>query len=142
MNIISRLDGTRDLVGMDLFTNSLLPAIVELASDSNWRVRLAIIENVPLIAERLGSSFFEDHLQNLSMSWMCDPVFSVRTAATKNLTRFTRIFGPEWSAKFVVPRVVEMISNPHYLYRMNAMTAVIVRCRRRDVCAARLRQWL
>ena len=31
-------------------SQSLLPAIVELAEDSKWRVRLAIIEYMPLLA--------------------------------------------------------------------------------------------
>jgi len=35
-------------------SQSLLPAIVELAEDSKWRVRLAIIEYMPLLA---GTTF-------------------------------------------------------------------------------------
>lgn len=32
------------------YLQSLLPAIVELAEDTKWRVRLAIIEYMPLLA--------------------------------------------------------------------------------------------
>ena len=38
------------MIGMDLLAQSLLPAIEELAADKHWRVRLAIIEYVPLLA--------------------------------------------------------------------------------------------
>jgi hypothetical protein len=41
------------VIGIDLLSQSLLPAIVELASDKQWRVRLAIIENIPLLAAQL-----------------------------------------------------------------------------------------
>ena len=41
------------VIGIELLSQSLLPAIVELAEDKQWRVRLAIIENVPLLATQL-----------------------------------------------------------------------------------------
>ncbi|KAG9444059.1 hypothetical protein H6P81_015399 [Aristolochia fimbriata] len=44
LNIISKLDQVNQVIGIDLLSHSLLPAIVELAEDRQWRVRLAIIE--------------------------------------------------------------------------------------------------
>ena len=41
------------VIGIGQLSQSLLPAIVELAEDSKWRVRLAIIEYMPLLAEQL-----------------------------------------------------------------------------------------
>ena len=41
------------VIGISQLSTSLLPAIVELAEDSKWRVRLAIIEYMPLLAEQL-----------------------------------------------------------------------------------------
>jgi serine/threonine-protein phosphatase 2A regulatory subunit A len=41
------------VIGIELLSQSLLPAIVELAEDKQWRVRLAIIENIPLLAGQL-----------------------------------------------------------------------------------------
>ena len=43
------------VIGISQLSQSLLPAIVELAEDSKWRVRLAIIEYMPLLAEQLVS---------------------------------------------------------------------------------------
>lgn len=53
LNIISRLDAVNKVIGIELLSQSLLPAIVELAEDSQWRVRLAIIEYIPLLAKQL-----------------------------------------------------------------------------------------
>jgi serine/threonine-protein phosphatase 2A regulatory subunit A len=50
----------------------LLPAIVELAEDSKWRVRLAIIEYMPLLAGQLGVEFFDEKLNSLCMTWLVD----------------------------------------------------------------------
>jgi serine/threonine-protein phosphatase 2A regulatory subunit A len=41
------------VIGIDLLSQSLLPAIIALAEDKQWRVRLAIIENIPLLATQL-----------------------------------------------------------------------------------------
>ena len=43
------------VIGIKQLSQSLLPAIVELAEDTKWRVRLAIIEYMPLLAGQLVS---------------------------------------------------------------------------------------
>lgn len=53
LNIISKLDAVNKVIGIELLSQSLLPAIVELAEDRQWRVRLAIIEYIPLLATQL-----------------------------------------------------------------------------------------
>ena len=45
------------VIGISELSQSLLPAIMELAEDSKWRVRLAIIEYMPLLAGQLVSFF-------------------------------------------------------------------------------------
>jgi len=59
---------------MDQLSQSLLPAIVELSEDRHWRVRLAIIEYIPLLASQLGQDFFDDKLKSLCMRWLEDQV--------------------------------------------------------------------
>lgn len=55
LNIISTLDVVNKVIGISQLTETLLPAILELAEDKKWRVRLAIIEYMPLLAEQLVS---------------------------------------------------------------------------------------
>lgn len=55
------------VIGIDLLSQSLLPAIVELAEDRHWRVRLAITEYIPLLASQLGVGLFDDKLGGLCM---------------------------------------------------------------------------
>lgn len=62
------------VIGIDLLSQSLLPAIVELAEDRHWRVRLAIIDYIPLLASQLGVDFFDDKLGALCMQWLGDKV--------------------------------------------------------------------
>merc|ERR1712000_609494 len=46
LNVIGKLESINKVIGIELLSQSLLPAIVELAEDRQWRVRLAIIEYV------------------------------------------------------------------------------------------------
>lgn len=61
LNIISNLDCVNEVIGIRQLSQSLLPAIVELAEDAKWRVRLAIIEYMPLLAGQLVSLSFSEH---------------------------------------------------------------------------------
>lgn len=70
------------VIGIDLLSQSLLPAIVELAEDRHWRVRLAIIEYIPLLASQLGVGFFDDKLGALCMQWLQDKVCALHFLAS------------------------------------------------------------
>lgn len=72
LNIISNLDCVNEVIGIRQLSQSLLPAIVELAEDAKWRVRLAIIEYMPLLAGQLGVEFFDEKLNSLCMAWLVD----------------------------------------------------------------------
>ncbi len=96
------------MIGIDLLSQSLLPAIVQLAEDKQWRVRLAIIEYIPLLASQLGVQFFDEKLSTLCMSWLGDTVFSIREAATQNLKKLTEVFGVEWASEAIIPKVMAM----------------------------------
>lgn len=109
------------VIGVERLSQSLLPAIVELAEDKQWRVRLAIIEYIPLLASQLGVGFFDEKLLGLCLSWLGDAVFSIRDAATTNLKKLVEIFGYDWAKDTVLPQVIDMAHNENYLYRMTTL---------------------
>ena len=126
LNIISKLELVNKVIGIDLLSQSLLPAIVQLAEDKQWRVRLAIIEYIPLLASQLGVQFFDEKLSELCMGWLGDTVFSIREAATLNLKKLTEVFGVDWASAAIIPKVMAMGQHPNYLYRMTTCFAITV----------------
>jgi serine/threonine-protein phosphatase 2A regulatory subunit A len=114
------------VIGIELLQENLLPAIVELAEDKSWRVRQAIIEYIPLLANQLGRPFFDEQLGNLCMSWLGDTVYSIREAATVNLKKLTDVFGVDWAKAAIVPKVMGMGQHPNYLFRMTTVQAITV----------------
>ncbi|KAA3459764.1 Armadillo-like helical [Gossypium australe] len=103
---------------------SKLDQVNQVGQDRHWRVRLAIIEYIPLLASQLGVGFFDDKLGALCMQWLKDKVYSIRDAAANNVKRLAEEFGPDWAMQHIVPQVLDMINNPHYLYRMTILHAV------------------
>ncbi|CAN7033171.1 unnamed protein product [Brassica rapa subsp. trilocularis] len=51
-------------------------------------------------------------------------VYSIREAAANNLKRFAEEFGSEWAMQHLVPQVLDMVTNPHYLHRMMVLRAI------------------
>jgi len=80
------------VIGIDLLSQSLLPAIVELAEDRHWRVRLAIIEYIPLLASQLGVGFFDDKLGALCMQWLKDKVCEAKLFIKNEFFFFPLLF--------------------------------------------------
>lgn len=68
LNIISNLDCVNEVIGIRQLSQSLLPAIVELAEDAKWRVRLAIIEYMPLLAGQLVSTLAHQMMGSIRSS--------------------------------------------------------------------------
>ncbi|KAE8666074.1 Serine/threonine-protein phosphatase 2A 65 kDa regulatory subunit A beta isoform [Hibiscus syriacus] len=108
------------VIGIDLLSQSLLPAIVELAEDRHWRVRLAIIEHIPLLASQLGVGFFYDKLGALCMQWLQDKkkirfVFlscmcnSYKVLAANNLKRLAEEFGRDWAMEHIIPQIPVLV---------------------------------
>jgi len=126
LNIISNLDCVNDVIGIHQLSMSLLPAIVELAEDTKWRVRLAIIEYMPLLAGQLGVEFFNEKLNTLCMAWLVDHVFAIREAASLNLKKLVEKFGNEWAQSNVIPKVLGMARDSNYLHRMTCLFCVNV----------------
>ncbi|KAH0678131.1 hypothetical protein KY284_019216 [Solanum tuberosum] len=50
-------------------------------------------------------------------------VYSIRDAAANNLKRLAEEFGPEWAMQHIIPQVLDVINNSHYLYRMTILRA-------------------
>lgn len=105
---------------------------MQLAEDKQWRVRLAIIEYIPLLASQLGVKFFDEKLSALCMGWLGDTVFSIREAATHNLKKLTEVFGVDWASEAIIPKVMAMGNHPNYLYRMTTCFAITV-CTRASI---------
>uniref|UniRef100_A0A8C2QGG7 Phosphatase PP2A regulatory subunit A/Splicing factor 3B subunit 1-like HEAT repeat domain-containing protein n=1 Tax=Cricetulus griseus TaxID=10029 RepID=A0A8C2QGG7_CRIGR len=106
LNIISSLDCVNEVIGIRRLSQSLLPAIVELAEGAKWQVWLAIIECMPLLAGQLGVEVFDEKLNSLCMAWLVDHANAVCEAATSNLKKLLEKFGKERAHATIIRKVL------------------------------------
>ena len=62
----------------------LLTCLVSLTVISHFsihRIRLAIIQQIPLLAKQLGKDFFTDKLSAICVNWLADDIATIRDAA-------------------------------------------------------------
>ncbi|VDN40940.1 unnamed protein product, partial [Dibothriocephalus latus] len=96
------MEEVNSVVGVDHLSNSLLPAIVDLARVPVWRIRMAVINQMPMLADQLGENFFDEKLMQHFFSWLIDAAYAVREAA-----------------------IVKLSHNENYLHRMICLQCII-----------------
>jgi serine/threonine-protein phosphatase 2A regulatory subunit A len=124
LNVISNLDKISYVVGVDLLGASLLPAVQVLAQDSKWRVRMSLIEHMPMLAKRLGSEYFNSRMREICMGWLCDSVSTVRIEAAANIRKLAEIFGDAWIREELLPQLEEIRGMNNFIARLSFLTVV------------------
>eukprot|EP00638_Chattonella_subsalsa_P009336 CAMPEP_0117756816 /NCGR_PEP_ID=MMETSP0947-20121206/14330_1 /TAXON_ID=44440 /ORGANISM="Chattonella subsalsa, Strain CCMP2191" /LENGTH=584 /DNA_ID=CAMNT_0005576529 /DNA_START=74 /DNA_END=1828 /DNA_ORIENTATION=+ len=110
---------------MPAIGETILPMLMELAHDQNWRVRKAVVCCLPVLAESMGVDYFETNLLDLYLQAYTDRVFEVRLGATNGLSKISKVCGVDWLEKQVLPRIKYFYENSNfYLIRITVVEAL------------------
>ncbi|KER21496.1 hypothetical protein T265_15075, partial [Opisthorchis viverrini] len=71
---------------------TLLPSLVRLWQDRNWRVRLGVVQSVPCLYQSLPEACVRDTVLPANLAWLRDPSWYVRECACRSLARLLRVF--------------------------------------------------
>ncbi|KAA0200480.1 putative Ankyrin repeat-containing, partial [Fasciolopsis buskii] len=71
---------------------TLLPSLLRLWQDKNWRVRLGVVQSVPFLYSSLPESCVRDTVLPANLAWLRDPSWYVRECACRSLARLLRVF--------------------------------------------------
>ncbi|THD28264.1 putative Ankyrin repeat-containing [Fasciola hepatica] len=71
---------------------TLLPSLLRLWQDKNWRVRLGVVQSVPCLYPSLPESCVRDVVLPANLAWLRDPSWYVRECACRSLARLLRVF--------------------------------------------------
>lgn len=124
LRVLGQIDKIAGLNTLDEINPCLIPAILELASDRQWRVRLAVLEITPNLATELGDDVFIREILPTAIRWLCDPVFSVRSAAAVNMKNLIPILSKTDFAFFqthLLPQLTELAGNSNFLFRISVL---------------------
>ena len=54
LNIVSNFDKIKQILSTQLLVTNLLPTLIALKNDLDWRVRQSLLQYIPLLSEQLG----------------------------------------------------------------------------------------
>ena len=108
-----------------LLEESIIPSIIELVLNNDWRVRLGIIEKFPLLTKQFSKKFFNDKLFELCLASLEDSVYEIRFASAQNLFKISNHFNNiennnyKWTKDILIPKLINMVKESnHYLHRI------------------------
>lgn len=120
-----------DKFDISLLEESVIPSVMELSLDNDWRVRLGITDKLPALAKQFGRRFFDDRLFDLSMAALEDNVADIRLSAASNQLQIAKVFNfdddaadrdsePfEWATSLLIPALIRKVrDSKHYLHRI------------------------
>ncbi|GJN12897.1 hypothetical protein PR202_ga31220 [Eleusine coracana subsp. coracana] len=106
LNIISKLD---QVIGIDLLSQSLLPAIVELAEDRHWRVfsiRDAAANNLKRLAEEFGPEWAMQHIIPQILEKINNPHYLYRMTILQAISLLAPVMGAEITCQKLLPVII------------------------------------
>jgi len=115
-----------ETLGAEAAEQHLLPDVLIWAQDSQWRVRLAVVDTLPAYATHLGMDIFNARLKDVQARALSDSVAHIRERAIANLVDLAELFGDQWMLEQMLPAVVESSkqSGPNsYLGRITSLQA-------------------
>jgi len=125
--VLATVDPVVEALGGEGTHSVLLPEVLSMKDDPLWRVRLSIVQTLPVYAKHMGMDLFDDKLKEVQLAGLSDSVSRIREQAVTNLESLAKLFGDSWISTHVLPWVLEAAkgSGPFaYQGRISALDAV------------------
>jgi serine/threonine-protein phosphatase 2A regulatory subunit A len=124
MVIIKNLDKLNEVVNIDNFVQGIIPSLVEISDNNNWRVRAQVEETVPVFARIVNRKLFLDNIMPICIKWLTDPVYAIRQRACKIMKRLYDIFKGEDFEKKLLNKISSMAKSDSYLLRITVVILI------------------
>ena len=124
MVIIKNLDKLNEVVNIDSFVQGIIPSLVEISDNNNWRVRAQVEETVPVFARIVNRKLFLDNIMPICIKWLTDPVYAIRQRACKIMKRLYDIFKGEDFEKKLLNKISSMAKSDSYLLRITVVILI------------------
>ena len=95
-----------------------------MSQDKNWRIKLSVVQLFPTLGKQLGEAYFNEKLAPICISWLNDSIFSIRESTLNVMKELTEIFGPQWAAAKIVPKIMSLYIEKNYLHRLTPLFAM------------------
>lgn len=121
MVLIKKLDKLHEVIKVDSLVAGIIPSLVEISNNSDWRIRNEIAETLPVFVRIVSRKAFLDNFMPIYMKWLTDPVYIIRQNICKKLRRLYDIFKGEDFEKKLLSKLNSMYKSDNYLTRITVV---------------------
>jgi serine/threonine-protein phosphatase 2A regulatory subunit A len=124
MVIIKNLDKLNEVINIDNYVKGIIPSLIEISDNNNWRVRNQVQEIVPVLARIVNKKLFIDNIMPICLKWLTDPVYAIRQCSCKIIKRLHDIFKGEDFEKKLLNKISPMAKSDSYLIRITVVLLI------------------
>lgn len=122
INVVSNLSGLVEGLGDSCIEEFILPAMMDLAKDTKWRVRMEVVAQSGLLGKQIGREAFEKKFQPLVLASLSDHVFSVRERTSQQVAELVKLWGLPWASQSLLPQSLGLYDKTsNYLHRVTSL---------------------
>ena len=124
MLIIKNLDRLNEVVNINNYVQGIIPSLIEISDNNNWRIRNEVQEIIPTIAIIVDKKLFLENIMPICLKWLTDQVYVIRQNACKILKKIYGTCKSEDFKKKLLNKVGSMAKNESYLIRSTVVLLI------------------
>lgn len=122
VSLVENLEPLVKVIPEATINEKLLPAIVNLSNDKTWRIRLAVVQFLPKLAQHIDRDLFSSKIESTLIGMVSDPVYTIREESTQTLlTLSTGLFDETWLSAIIESKLEELGRHERFMLRIQSI---------------------
>ena len=124
MNLINNLSELNKVIEIDNIIESIMPPIKEISANKSWRIRIQIMEIIPVLAKLFNQHLFMNNIFPICITALMDSVFSIRESSCKLFVTIYKDTKNEEFEKKLLEKLNELCLSSSYFLRNTALVFI------------------
>ena len=124
MTLINNLSELDKEIKINNIIESVMPPIKEISTNKSWRVRIQVMEIIPVLSKLFSQQLFMSHIFPICIAALMDSVFSIREAASKVFVTIYKDVKNDEFEKKLLEKINELCNSTSYLLRNTVLVYI------------------
>ena len=124
MNLINNLSELNKVIEINNIIESIMPPIKEISANKSWRVRIQIMDIIPVLAKLFNQHLFMNNIFPICITSLMDSVFSIREESCKLFVTIYKDLKNEEFEKKLLEKLNELCMSSSYLLRNTSLVYI------------------
>ena len=124
MTLINNLSELNKEIKINNIIESIMPSIKEISANKSWRIRIQIMEIIPVLAKLFNQQLFMNHIFPICISSLMDNVFSIRESTSKLFVTIYKDVKNDEFEKKLLEKLNELCNSTSYLLRNTVLVYI------------------